>query len=526
VILPAEPTERAVNWYKDMHAPRTHTDLSLARSALWLMVAKTAAFALSIAVPLLLVRHLTVREFGVYKQVFLLLDTATVILPLGFAMSAFYFFAREPTRKAQIVGNILLVHALMGGLGGLIVMAFPGLLATVLNSRDLAAYAVPIGIAMLLAVGSSSLEYIAVANGEAKVAALIITGMQLLRGTLLVSSGVLLGSVRALAYAAAVAACLQSAVMVWYVGSRFLDTRWSVDWSVLRAQLRYALPLTYVGLLWWLQTSVHNYFASNHYGAAAYAVYAVGCFQLPIVGILLESVGSVVIRRVSELRTRNETREILRLLASTVRSLAAVVLPMYALLLVAGREFITVLFTARYRESWPIFAVNLTLIPLSIVAPACDAVFRAYPEHLPFLLKVRTVLLVPLLGGLWIATERLGLVGVIAVVVGVNVVERVAGAIKVARILSITWRDLGQFKDVAKLSGAAGVAGFTAAIIRPILLANGLAVAPLLAICAGVFACVYLGAVLVLRVSTAREREAIRHWLVPVTLGRAAGQRD
>src|SRR2546422_10297264 len=98
-----------------MHAPRTHTDLSLARSALRLMAAKTAAFALSIAVPLLLVRHLTVREFGVYKQVFLLLVTDTVILPQGLAMSAFYFFDREPTRKAQVVRNILVLAALLRG---------------------------------------------------------------------------------------------------------------------------------------------------------------------------------------------------------------------------------------------------------------------------------------------------------------------------------------------------------------------------------------------------------------------------
>ncbi len=66
----------------EMSATRT-TDgpPSLARSALWLAAAKTAAFALSLAVPLLLVRQLTASEFGIYKQMFLLLDSATLILP-------------------------------------------------------------------------------------------------------------------------------------------------------------------------------------------------------------------------------------------------------------------------------------------------------------------------------------------------------------------------------------------------------------------------------------------------------------
>ncbi len=370
---------------------RAGGEVSLASSALWLVIAKTAAAAFNIAVPLLLVRLLTVREFGVYKQLFLLLDTALVILPLGFALSAFYFFPREPSRKAQIVGHIVLVYVLVGGLGALLVAGFPALPAALLNTRDLAAYAPILGLAMVLWVGSSFIEFVAIANGEARLAALVVLGMQLLRSGLLVAAGAVFASVRALAVAAVVCGVLQSAVVFWYVRTRFSDTRQRVDWGLMRAQLVYALPLAYAGLFWWLQGFVHHYFVSYRFGAAAYAVYAVGCFQLPIVNIVHESVGSVVIRRVSELRRLGETRELVRLATQTVRTLAAFAFPVYALLLVTGREFITVLFTRQYLASWPIFAVNLTLIPLAIVAPICDAVFRACPEELPFSVAGRPV---------------------------------------------------------------------------------------------------------------------------------------
>jgi O-antigen/teichoic acid export membrane protein len=493
---------------------RAGGDVSLANSALWLVAAKTAAAAFNIAVPLLLVRLLTVREFGVYKQLFLLLDTALVILPLGFALSAFYFFPREPARKAQVVGNILLTYVLVGGLGGLLIAGFPGLPAAILNTRDLAAYAPTIGLAMLFLVGSSFIEFVAIANGEARLAALIVLGMQLLRSALLVAAGGVFGSLRALAYAAVVVGCVQSAVALWYVRSRFSGARQRVDWHLMRAQLTYALPLAYAGLLWWLQGFVHHYFVSNRFGAAAYAVYAVGCFQLPIVGIMQESVGSVVIRRINELRRRNETQEMVRLATQTVRSLAAFSFPLYALLLVTGHEFITVLFTPRYLASWPIFAVNLSLIPLAIVAPVCDAVFRACPEELPFFVKARTALAVPLLVGLWIATGRFSLVGAVGVVVGVTFTERLVLGVRTARVLGLSWRDLGRFGDVARLGGAAGVAGVATHLARGILLANGLA-APLalLVICTGVFAVVFAGAVLLLRVPTPEERNAVRQWL-------------
>src|SRR5205809_368688 len=347
----------------------------------------------------------------------------------------------------------------MGAIGGVLVSVFPALPAALLSSPDLAAYAPEIGLVMLLLVGSSFVEFVAIANGEAHLAALFIGVSQVLRSGLFITAASLFGSVRALAYAAVVHGFLQCTLMAWYVRSRFSAARWAPEWRLVRAQLAYALPLAYAGIIWWLQGWVHHYFVSHRYDAAVYAVYAVGCFQVPIMGVLVESVGYVAIRRASELRKRNETREIVRLAAQSVRTLAAVAFPLYALLLVTGREFITVLFTEQYRASWPIFAVYLTLVPLTIVFPACDAVLRACPEHLPFLVRARTGLVTVLLAGLWIAVRRFDLVAPAAVVVGVTLVVRVLLAGKVARILGMSWSDLAAFRGLARLGERRGRGG-------------------------------------------------------------------
>src|SRR5207245_3824786 len=103
------------------------------------------------------------------------------------------------------------------------------------------------------------------------------------------------------------------------------------------------------------------------FGATEYAVYAVGCFQLPLFNILADSVGSVMIPRVSQLQHQQKPREIVLLTARAVRKLAAVYFPAYAFLLIMRREFIVGLFTDRYAASIPVFAVNLTLIPLGVL---------------------------------------------------------------------------------------------------------------------------------------------------------------
>src|SRR6266849_722175 len=87
---------------------------SLSSRAFWLTAAKSLSFAISLVLPLLLVRRLSQFEFGVYKQVFLLVDSAVMILPLGFYLTAFYFLPREPKQQPQIIFNILIFHVLVG----------------------------------------------------------------------------------------------------------------------------------------------------------------------------------------------------------------------------------------------------------------------------------------------------------------------------------------------------------------------------------------------------------------------------
>ncbi len=146
-----------------------------------------------------------------------------------------------------------------------------------------------------------------------------------------------------------------------------------------------------------VQTDLHNYFVSNHFGPALFAVYSLGTLQLPLMGLIWEATNSVLITRVSVLEKRDERREIVLLLARAARKLAAVYFPVYVFLMVVGREFIRVLFTARFADSWPIFAVNLTLLPFGIVL--LDPLYRAFERERYFLLRFRLVLAAVLIAG-------------------------------------------------------------------------------------------------------------------------------
>src|SRR5260370_34889986 len=86
---------------------------SMTSRASWLMFAKTVGFSFSVALPLLLVRRLDQVQFGLYKQVFLVVGTAVNLLPLAFTMSAFYYLPPQPDKRPQPTFTIMAFNILL-----------------------------------------------------------------------------------------------------------------------------------------------------------------------------------------------------------------------------------------------------------------------------------------------------------------------------------------------------------------------------------------------------------------------------
>ena len=484
------------------------TDSSLSTRTAALMLVRAIAFALSFALPMVIVRRLSVTEFGLYKQAFLVVGSAMVIMPLGFAMSAYYFLPRETERRGAVVFNILLFNTAVGACGCLALVLFPQLLAAIFNDASLVTLAPVIGVVVLFATAASFLEIAAVANQETAWASAFIVATNVTRTILLVAAALLFGTVTALLYAALLHSVLQFLALLAYLWSRFPGFWRRFDVGMMRAQLSYALPLGASSVLYVLQNDMHYYFVSREFGAAAFALYAVGCFHLPIIGILGSSAGSVLIPRVSAMQKDDDKREMVLLTARVMRKLAAIYLPLWAFLLVMGREVLAFLFTAEYVASWPILVVSLLFLPLDILIS--DPVLRAHANLRFLIMRVKIAVFLTVLLILAFKTATLEPVGVILVVVAANVVERIFGIALAYRILGTRPRDLGALRDVSKLAGAACVAAVAAYAIR-LTVGGHVGLFVTLLTCGVVFVAVYIAAALATRVPTVEERRAVRH---------------
>ena len=431
--------------------------ISLKTQSAWLLFAKVVGFSFSFLLPLLIVRYLSQEKVGLYRASFLVIMNAATILPLGFSMSAYYFLARETERKSAAIFNILAFNFVVGGLACLTLFLFPQIIGNIFQSDEMTNLVPKIGVVIWIWVFSTFLETVAIANQEARIATVFIIFAQFSKTFLMVLAVVLFATVESFIYAAILQGALQTLILLIYLNSRFPKFWLDFRPAFFVEQMKYAVPFGLVGILWILQTDIHNYFVAHKFSSAEFAIYAYGCFQVPLIAMLAESVASVLIPKMSELEAKNDKAEMIRLTARAMQKLSFFYFPIYVFLIITAQTFIITLFTKNYLASVPIFLINLTLLPFSILIT--DPIVRAYQNLGRFLLVLRIFVFAGLVLTLYFNFQSLDMRGMIAVAIGAMLVEKFFAETFIVRKLGFGVKDFHLLKNVVKTAIAAVFAG-------------------------------------------------------------------
>jgi O-antigen/teichoic acid export membrane protein len=387
-------------------------------------------------------------EVGHYRESFQVITNAVMILPLGFSMSAYYFLARESERRSSAVFNILLFNFLVGGITFLLLNMYPQCLGNIFQSTELTRLAPMIGLVIWIWIFSTFLEMIPIANQEAKVATVYIITASLSKTLFLGGAALTFATVDAFLYAAIIQGVIQTALLLNYVRSRFPGFWRNFDRGFFVEQMTYAVPFGLTGILWVAQNDIHNYFVGYQFSSADFAIYAYGCFQLPLIAMLYESATSVLIPRMNALQLVGDREEMIRLTTRAMQKLAFFYFPIYAFLLITAQTFIVTLFTEKYSASSSVFVINLTLLPISVVIT--DPIIRSFKELGRLFLLTRFIILSCLIATLYFGLGYFSLTGMITVAVGAVLMEKAVSESIVIRKVGLGLRHLPLLNGVAK----------------------------------------------------------------------------
>jgi O-antigen/teichoic acid export membrane protein len=262
----------------------------------------------------------------------------------------------------------------------------------------------------------------------------------------------------------------------------------AIDLKLWKEQLVYTLPFGAAILLDIPQRTFHQWAVGWSVDAAAFAIYAQGCFQLPIVNLLYSPISDILQVRLAEPGSEQHRVHIFH--DATLR-LAAVFFPFTAGLVAAASLFIPALFTHTYDASVPIFQVAILMTPFASLP--LDGVLRAMGET-RYLFRVFFWRLVVTLPAVLVGLHFFGMVGAISGHAVAESITRVVMLDKVRRILDANWREILPWGQLTVIGAASLVA------CGPVILIARQASTgprPFLAVCAaGVcYLVVYLGAI-------------------------------
>ncbi len=429
-----------------------------------------AGAAITFCIPLVLARAMALEEYGTYKQLFLIAQTLYYVLPFGVAQSLYFFIPRTDQTRPWVMQTLgmLLIAGIAGG-GVIFGAGHHG--AALLGNPELVRYLVPLAIYVACVVGAMPLEVTLTCQGRTKAAAVIYLGSDALRAAAMILPVFLgyglSGAMNAMAGFAAIR----------------LVTTWAVSATTTRGplfqrgltwrQFAYAAPFGAAMLLSIPQQYAHQYAVGATVPPELFAIYAVGCFQLPLVDLLYSPTSEVLMVRVGELERQNRLREAVHAFKEASAKLAYAFLPMSAFLFVAAPEFISALFGERFLGAVPIFRVCVLSIAVSCFP--VDGLLRARNEtrYLFFSYFVKAAVTVPLV---WVGVKHFGMMGGI---VSWAVAELVGKATLLARVpkalgdtegpyLMRVWRVL-PFRELGRASAAALGAGLLVASLRELL---------------------------------------------------------
>jgi O-antigen/teichoic acid export membrane protein len=336
-------------------------------------------------------------------------------------------------------------------------------------------------------------------------AAASYAGSDVLRAALFLLPVAFVPALPSLIAGALVFAGLRLAVALWYYRHEF-GSSLRPDVRTLKIQLAYAVPFALYVLASVAQENLHQYAVSGLFDAATFAIYSVGCLQLPLVDVISTTVCNVMMVGMAKALHEGREAQVVTLWHESVRKLALVFFPLAGLLLMLARDVIVLLFTEAYAASVPIFMVGGSAILLSSIP--IDGLLRVYA-------KTRTLLALNLLrlalvaGLIYGFVQWFGLVGAVLVTVVAVAVGKAVGLFAMARRWAVGVTAVLPWRDLSAIAVAAAAAAGPA-----LLVGYGLPAPPLARMAAqgAAYAAGYLTAAWLLGLLHQEERAWLWRW--------------
>lgn len=421
---------------------------SLAKDSLILMIGRGGVFLVSVITPIILVRIFSVGEYGEYRQAMLVVSTAATILPFGMPNSLYYFFPHFPAEKGVYLSRTIVIISLIGGLFCLLTWIFASDMALFFKNPRYVETSAIIGLSAFMFAFSSVIDTVLLADGEVLLSTKVMIVARLVQVPILIICAFTGGFLLLLKGFLFSLSC-KSLYSIWFFRKRYKISLFQLNLSSILPHLKYGIPLGLGATFSMLSASADKFIVSHYLGEKLFAIYSVGCYELPVMIVIFSSIGDVVLPTIVKLKSMNKTEEVIKTWHRAIEQSMLIGIPVCIFMFAYANEFITTVFTIKYVDAVPIFRISIITIFLESLR--YGMITRGYART-SFMLFVSIFTFILMLPATYFGIKYFGMIGAIGAFVSMRCLNVGSEIIFSKYILSLKFNRLLPFKYIAKIT--------------------------------------------------------------------------
>ena len=330
--------------------------MGLMQSSLILGFARLTNYAVMFVTPLILVRMLDVETYGEYREFLLYSTILASLFALDIRSNLNFIVSKRPLDAPLATSQTLCMLLLTTSVGlGIFVLGKHWFLMKA--SFD---FVVPLVVYVFFVINFDVLENYWLGKQQPRNVLLFSTTRVLARVSVVIGATLVTRDLLTIIWSIVALEVLKGFIcllILWRLKLLVVG----LDRELLKEQLRYIVPLSMAGLLFFANEKIGHLYISATLGASALAVYTVGTYQLPIIAIVRSAVADTLFPVMVKHSAMN-SHEGMDLWKIANLYYCFLVFPAFAILFFYAEEFITLLFTDAYIAAVDVFRVALLVM--------------------------------------------------------------------------------------------------------------------------------------------------------------------
>lgn len=310
-------------------------------------------------------RVFNLREYGTYRQVFLLYAFVSPVLVLGLPRALYYFLPGQKDNPRRILcENLALLFAAGALFSAFLACGGNRLLAASFQNPHLAGAITIFAAYPLLALPLRALGPCLMARDKPKQLAVFNLASRVLLLLAVVGAALRWRTVQAALVATVATSALTLVAGIWLMFRACPGGLERPSRAGAWGQMKFAVPLGVATIFGVLARKLGQVIVSAMCSPKDFAIYANGAIEIPVIGVITGSAMAVILPELARSVKGGERQAALELWQRSMVKCSTILLPAMVFFFICAPDVIRVIFSAKYDASVTPFRILLLALPL------------------------------------------------------------------------------------------------------------------------------------------------------------------